>query len=185
MSSKHEKITYEYAEDGKLKSKVVERDEWCVEETYNTSINVQKMDEWAKIPVKSSEFAAGYDLFACPVTHDGKPIASIFPGEMAKIRTGVAMSIPDGYFGAIFARSGLATKKGLRPANCVGVIDSDYRGEIMVALFNDSDKTQIVAPGDRIAQIVICPYASDSELVVVDELDKTVRGDGGFGSTGE
>lgn len=182
---KHEKITYEYDESGNLRTKTVERDEWGDTIIDYTSVNVQKISPWAKIPVKSSEFAAGYDLFACPENHDGTPVASILPQKMAKIKTGIAMSIPEGYYGAIFARSGLATKKGLRPANCVGIIDSDYRGEIIVALFNDSDKTQVVAPGDRVAQLIICPYAADSELVEVDNLDETKRGAGGFGSTGE
>ena len=192
MGDYFEDVTYEYDDDGRVKKRTVSSRLYGTESYDETpevndilSINIKKVDERAKIPAKSSEFAAGYDLFACPETHDGKPVASILPGHMAKIRTGVAMSIPRGYFGAIYARSGLATKKGLRPANCVGVIDSDYRGEIIVALYNDSDKTQIVAPGDRIAQLIISPYAVDAELVEVKELDNTVRGSGGFGSTGE
>lgn len=97
--------------------------------------------------------------------------------------TGLAVAIPDGYFGAIFARSGLSTKQGLRPANCVGVIDSDYRGEVIVALHNDSNDCQTYRNGDRIAQLVIMPYLSAS-FDEVDELDDTERGDGGFGHTG-
>ena len=192
MGDYFENVTYEYDENGNVKKKLIERrfyseslDTKETEPKDYLSVNIKKVDEWAHIPAKNSEFAAGYDLFACPETHDGKPVASILPGHMAKIRTGVAMSIPRGYFGAIYARSGIATKKGLRPANCVGVIDSDYRGEIIVALYNDSDKTQIVAPGDRIAQLIISPYAVDAELIEVKELDNTVRGAGGFGSTGE
>ena len=192
MGDYFENVTYEYDENGNVKKKLIERhfyseslDTKEKEQKDYLSVNIKKVDEWAHIPTKNSEFAAGYDLFACPETHDGKPVASILPGHMAKIRTGVAMSIPRGYFGAIYARSGIATKKGLRPANCVGVIDSDYRGEIIVALYNDSEKTQIVAPGDRVAQLIISPYAVDAELVEVKELDDTVRGAGGFGSTGE
>ena len=187
MIDHNEVTTYEYNEDGKLMKKTVEKNVWHYEDSSDSSllsVNIKKLDDWATIPVKSSDFAAGFDLFACPDNHDGKPIASILPGMSAKIRTGIAMSIPKGYFGAIYARSGLASKKGLRPANCVGVIDSDYRGEIIVVLYNDSDRTQIVAPKDRIAQIIISPYAQNAELVEVNELDDTVRGDGGFGSTG-
>jgi len=100
-----------------------------------------------------------------------------------KIGTGIAMEIPEGYFGAIFARSGLATKRGLRPANCVGVVDSDYRGEIIVALHNDTEFPQEVSEGERIAQIVIIPYLP-VDFTEVDNLSSTVRGEGGFGSTG-
>lgn len=100
------------------------------------------------------------------------------------IRTGIQVEIPQGYFGAVFARSGLSTKQGLRPANCVGVIDSDYRGEIKIPLYNDSGSTREVHCGDRVAQMVILPYAK-VELEEVDELDNTERGTGGFGSTGE
>jgi len=100
-----------------------------------------------------------------------------------KIGTGIAMEIPEGYFGAIFARSGLATKRGLRPANCVGVVDSDYRGEIIIALHNDTEFPQEVSEGERIAQIVIIPYLP-VDFTEVDNLSSTVRGEGGFGSTG-
>ena len=99
------------------------------------------------------------------------------------IGTGIAISIPTGYFGGVFARSGLSTKEGLRPANCVGVVDSSYRGEIMVCLHNDSNETRIVTNGQRIAQLVILPCPA-VELVEVDNLDKTTRNDGGFGSSG-
>ena len=107
----------------------------------------------------------------------------IKPYGTMKIHTGLAMEIPRGYFGAIFARSGMATKRGLRPANCVGVIDSDYRGEIIVALRNDSDSEQVITSGERIAQIVIMPYLP-IEFNEVNSLEDTERGDGGFGSTG-
>ena len=100
-----------------------------------------------------------------------------------KIGTGIAVEIPEGYFGAVFARSGLATKRGLRPANAVGVVDSDYRGELIVALHNDTDYAQEVADGERIAQLVIIPYLPVS-FVEVDDLSSTDRGEGGFGSTG-
>lgn len=143
-------------------------------------IEVKKLHENAQLPSRGSEYAAGYDLHAflgdyCQCT--------IEPGQTFKVHTGVSMAIPDGYFGAIFARSGLATKKGLRPANCVGVIDSDYRGEIIVALHNDTDEPQSFKNGERIAQLVIMPYAT-AEFSEVRELNETKRGEGGFGSTG-
>lgn len=106
------------------------------------------------------------------------------PHETGVIDTGIAVEIPDGYFGAIFARSGLATKQGLRPANCVGVVDSDYRGEIRVALHNDTDEAQFFSNGDRIAQLVLLPYLA-AEFDESDELTDTERGSGGFGSTGK
>ena len=178
-----EKTTYHYSWEGILESKVVERN--YKDEIEKTTVQVAKVLDGAKIPTEGSDESAGYDLYACKESNDGSPvIASILPGCSAKIHTGISMSIPRGFFGAVYARSGLASKKGLRPANCVGVIDSDYRGEIMVVLYNDSDRTQIVAPGDRIAQIIISPYAVDTEMEEVDILDETERGEGGFGSTG-
>lgn len=138
-----------------------------------------KLNDKAVEPSRGSEYAAGYDLYA--TTTYGSVL--IPQGETVKVGTGIALEIPDGYFGAIFARSGLATKQGLRPANCVGVIDSDYRGEIIVALHNDSDEGRTVRDGDRVAQLVIIPYATAS-FTEVDKLDKTERGAGGFGSTG-
>lgn len=139
----------------------------------------EKLDEKAIMPTHGSKYAAGLDLYAR--TKYG--VQRIEAGKTEKIKTGIAMEIPEGYFGAIFARSGLATKRGLRPANCVGVIDSDYRGEIIVALHNDTDKCESIHEGDRIAQIVIVPYLP-VELAEVEALSDTVRGDGGFGSTG-
>lgn len=136
----------------------------------------------ATIPTRGSKSAAGYDLYAC---NDGKGMVYIYPGETEKINTGLAVAIPDGYFGAIYARSGLASKKGLRPANCVGVIDSDYRGEIAVALHNDSNTFKTVEHGERIAQLVIQKYEEIDGFEVTDELDETERGEGGFGSTGK
>ncbi len=142
-------------------------------------IQVSVLREGARIPTRGSAHAAGYDLYAC-LEH----AVEIAPGGSAKIGTGLAIAIPDGYFGAIFARSGLAAKEGLRPANCVGVADSDYRGEYMVVLHNDSGTARIVRPGDRIAQLVVLPYLA-AEFETVQALDETARGAGGFGSTGK
>lgn len=143
------------------------------------SMNIKKLRESAKVPTYGSEFSAGADLYACldtPVT--------IEPAATLLIPTGLALAIPEGLVGLIYARSGLASKKGLAPANKVGVIDSDYRGEVMVALHNHGTLAQTVENGERIAQIVFAPYyAADFELV--DELDATARGAGGFGSTGK
>lgn len=144
----------------------------------NFSMDIKKLNENARLPVYSSEFAAGADLYSCLDTE-----VVIAPGETKLIPTGLAMAIPEGLVGLIYARSGLASKKGLAPANKVGVIDSDYRGEIMVALHNHGSDSQTVPHGERIAQIVFAPYLSAS-FTLVDELDSTVRGDGGFGSTG-
>lgn len=142
-------------------------------------MNVKFLNEYAKVPTRGSAYAAGYDLYAAI----DKPII-IFPGDTVSVTTGLAMEIPEDYFGAIFARSGLATKRGLRPANCVGVVDADYRGEIIVAIHNDSDKIQQIEPGERIAQMVFLPYRGMGNFEVVDELNDTARGAGGFGSTG-
>ena len=142
-------------------------------------IDIKKLDGKAILPKRGSSFAAGYDLFACI---DGEAV--IEPHKTSKIPTGLAAAIPEGYFGGIFARSGLATKKGLRPANCVGVIDSDYRGEIIVALHNDTDEQCVITGGERIAQLVILPFL-ECEFNECDELDSTSRGEGGFGSTGK
>ena len=141
-------------------------------------IQIQKLREGARIPTRGSEQAAGYDLYAC-LDH----AVEIAPGGSAKIGTGLAIAVPDGYFGAIVARSGLAAKEGLRPANCVGVADSDYRGEYMVVLHNDSDKVRVVTPDERIAQLVVMPYLA-VEFEPVQALEETARGTGGFGSTG-
>jgi dUTP pyrophosphatase len=108
----------------------------------------------------------------------------IAPHQTVKVGTGLAMELPHGYFGAIYARSGLATKQGLRPANCVGVVDEDYRGEFIVALHNDTDMPQMINPMERIAQLVVMPYLSVS-FNEVDDLSKTERGEDGFGSTGK
>lgn len=142
-------------------------------------IKIKKLYDVAKIPERGSKSAAGYDLYA--LTND--PLV-IEPHTTVRVHTGIAMEIPEGYFGGIFARSGLATKENLRPSNCVGCIDSDYRGEIIVALHNDSDATRFVNPGQKIAQLVVIPYL-EINFVEVDELDTTERGSGGFGSTGK
>jgi dUTP pyrophosphatase len=143
------------------------------------TIKIKRTDKNAKIPMHGSEQAAGYDLYAC-ITN---PI-TIPPHSTVKVGTGLAMEIPNGYFGAIFARSGLATKQGLRPANAVGVIDSDFRNEVIVALHNDTVLPKTIEPKERIAQLVVIPYLP-LEFELVDELSDTERGGGGFGSTGK
>lgn len=141
-------------------------------------INIKKLNGNAIIPTRGSEQAAGYDLYACI---DKK--MEIASHETVKVPTGLAIKIPKEYFGAIFARSGLSSKKGLRPANCVGIIDADYTGECLVMLHNDTNNVQIIEPYDRIAQLVIMPFLTVS-FFEVNELPKTKRGDEGFGSTG-
>lgn len=141
-------------------------------------MKIKLLTDTATMPTRGSEKAAGWDLYA-----DFADEIYLPSNDVRMIGTGVAVEIPEGYFGALFARSGIASKRGLRPANCVGVIDSDYRGEIKVAIINDSTYVQKIEPQERIAQLVILPYKS-VELEQVDELDKTERGEGGFGSTG-
>ena len=140
-------------------------------------IKVKKLNENAVLPTYGSDFAAGADLYACIAES-----VEIAPGETKMIGTGLAMEIPEGYMGLIFARSGIASKRGLAPANKVGVVDSDYRGEFMVALHNHSDQPASVDVGERIAQLVITPYMTAC-FEVADELSETVRNTGGFGST--
>lgn len=135
----------------------------------------------AIVPYHGSEGAAGYDLYAASIKNEEG--VQIHPGEVLRIGTGLAMAIPEGYAGLILPRSGMATKRGLRPANTPGLLDFDFRGEISVVLRNDSNQTQTVTNGERIAQMVIVPFLS-VEWVEVDKLDDTVRGCGGFGSTG-
>ena len=142
------------------------------------NINVKKLNDLAKLPTRGSEHAAGLDLYA----NISEPII-IEPHTTCKIGTGISMELPNGTFGAIFARSGLATKKGLRPANCTGIIDSDYRGEYIVAIYNDSNLSQTIEPQERIAQLILLPFIPMS-LVEVDTLTETARGDGGFGHSG-
>lgn len=143
-------------------------------------VKIKKLYFDAVIPTQGSDQAAGHDLYAHGLLGE---CAIIQPHETRMIGTGIAMEIPNGYFGGIYPRSGLATKSGLRPANCVGVIDSDYRGEIKVAIHNDSNTPKMVNDGDRIAQLIIQPYLN-VEFEETDELSDTVRGDGGFGHTG-
>lgn len=141
-------------------------------------VNVKKIKENAVIPTYGSQFAAGADLYAC-LDND----VTINPNDTVMIPTGIAVEIPVGYAGLIYARSGIATKRGLAPANKVGVIDSDYRGEIMVALHNHSGIAQTVSKNERVAQMVITPFLA-VEFKETDTLDETARGEGGFGSTG-
>lgn len=142
-------------------------------------IQIKKITETAKIPKRGSVMAAGYDLFA-----DLTENIAIKPHSTVMVGTGVAMAIPEGYFGGIYARSGLSAKEGLRPANCTGVVDADYRGEIKVALHNDSAEERIVVPGQKIAQMVIQPFLG-VYFSEVEHLQDTDRGQGGFGSTGK
>ena len=141
-------------------------------------VSVQLLDPRAKLPAYGSADAAGADLY---VLTDG-PVA-IAPGETVLLHTGLAVAIPQGYVGLVYARSGLATKRGLAPANKVGVIDADYRGEVRVALHNHGSVPQVVEDGDRVAQLVIVPYLT-AQFSPAEELDDTGRGAGGFGSTG-
>ena len=143
-----------------------------------TIVKFTKLHKSATVPAYGTPFAAGADLRAILDEN-----IKIKPGETQFIHTGLATQIPDGLVGLIYARSGLACKRGLAPANCVGVIDSDYRGEIMVALHNYSNETQEIEPNERVAQLVIAPYIA-AEFVEVENLDDTDRGEGGFGSTG-
>ncbi|MGN0193913.1 MAG: dUTP diphosphatase [Pseudoramibacter sp.] len=142
-------------------------------------MEIKKLRARAKMPFRGSKHAAGVDLFAC--LDDAVTIPS---HETAMIPTGLAIALPENTFGAVFARSGLALREGLRPANCVGVIDEDYRGEVTVALHNDSDAPRVVEAEERIAQLVIVPYVMP-DMTEVEELDQTERGKGGFGSTGK
>jgi dUTP pyrophosphatase len=141
-------------------------------------VQIKKLRETAIIPSRGSDYAAGYDLFA----NLDSPL--VIPAQTtAKIGTGLSVAIPAGYFGGVFARSGLASKQGLRPSNCVGCVDSDYRGELIVALYNDSEESQTINPNDRIAQLVVIPFLT-VEFEETGELSQTARGESGFGSTG-
>ena len=142
-------------------------------------VNVKKLRYGATLPTYGSAYAAGADLYACT----GKSVV-IAPGETKFIPTGIALEIPVGYAGFIYARSGIACKRGLAPANKVGVIDADYRGEVMVALHNHGTEAASIDDGERVAQLVIAPYLT-VDFIEADELGDTVRGEGGFGSTGK
>lgn len=139
-------------------------------------VRIKKLDERAVLPMYGSEYAAGADLYAVEEETVGA-------GETRMIHTGLAVEIPQGYAGLVYARSGMAMKRGLAPANKVGVIDADYRGEVMVALHNHGRETQTVEAGERIAQLVVTPFLR-VEYEAAEELSDTCRGAGGFGSTG-
>ncbi len=143
------------------------------------TVEIKKINEKAKIPTYGTEDSAGADLYACIET------AMTFNAHETKlVPTGLSFALPKGYAGLIYARSGLASKKHLAPANKVGVVDADYRGEVMVALHNHSNESQTIEPNDRIAQFIITPYLK-ANFVEIEELDTTKRGKGSFGSTGE
>ena len=142
-------------------------------------VRIKKLDERAVMPTYGTQFSAGADLYALLDS-----AVEICPHETKFVKTGISIEIPEGYCGLIFARSSLGAKRGLAPANKVGVIDADYRGEIMVTLHNHSETTAIVEPGERIAQLAIVPFLK-AEFEEAEELSDTVRGAGGFGSTGK
>lgn len=146
------------------------------------NIKVKRMNKEAKLPTRGSEKAAAYDVYAC--LPDKNALVTIMPHQTMLIGTGLRMAPPEGFYVGVYARSGLSSKEGLRPANCVGVIDEDYRGEYLVAVHNDSEVTRSIRHGDRIAQILL-QKRYDMDFEEVDELDTTGRGEGGFGSTGK
>ena len=158
------------------------------------TVKIVRISPDVVIPTKAHDTDAGFDLYAyCPDAtfyswESGCQLnvkgVKVRPNETYKFHTGIKLAIPDGYWGGIYARSGLATKCGLRPANCVGVIDSSYRGEIIVAIHNDSNETQLVHNGDRIAQLVI-QKVEPTVFEEVSELDETSRGESGFGGSGK
>lgn len=158
----------------KIASRLEEKEN---KEEKRETVRFKRLSDTAKVPTRGSSQAAGYDLYA-----DLETQISILPHKTELISAGISIAVPDGYFGGIYARSGLATKQGLRPANCVGVVDSDYRGPVKVALHNDSDEIRYVDPGERIAQLIVQPYLQFE--FEEGELDDTDRGAGGFGSTG-
>ena len=141
-------------------------------------INVKKLNEKAILPSYGSEYAAGADLYACIESE-----VTVAPHTTIMIPTGIALELPVGYAGFIYARSGLASKRNLAPANKVGVVDCDYRGEVKVALHNHGETAQTIAVGERVAQLVVAPYIT-AQFEEAEELSETVRGAGGFGSTG-
>ena len=143
-------------------------------------VNIKLLTKTAKIPKRGSKESAGYDLYA----DVGDGFVEIPPHQTEKIHTGIALEIPPDHFGGIFARSGLSRKEGLRPCNCVGVVDADYRGEVIVALHNDHDTSRYITKDERIAQLVILPFVAVN-FTEVNKLNITSRGDGGFGSTGK
>ena len=142
------------------------------------NIEIKILNDSAVMPTRGSKYAAGYDLYAAIEN----PV-DIQPHDTVKIGTGIAVALPSGTFGGIFPRSGIATKRGLRCANCVGAIDEDYRGELIVAVHNDTTEMQTITPQERIAQLIVMPYIN-FDFTEVKELSKTERGEGGFGSSG-
>lgn len=140
------------------------------------NVRFKKLTPFATTPSRGTPDSAGYDLYSAQTIE-------VAPGGCIKVPTDIAIEIPKDYFGGIYPRSGLSTKKGLRLANCVGVVDADYRGGVIVAIYNDSDEVQVIERGDRIAQLIIQPYLN-VRFELVDELEETERGSGGFGSTG-
>ena len=146
-----------------------------------SNVSIKLLREGAKLPTRGSAFAAGYDLYACL---DGDKKLIIPPHATAMLPTGLSFALPEGTFGAVVARSGLASKQGLRPANCLGVIDSDYRGELKVPMINLGQEPYTIQPGERVAQLCIAPVYT-AAFVPVQELGDTTRGAGGFGSTGK
>ena len=142
-------------------------------------VKFKKLRTGAKCPSRGSEYAAGYDLYA-----DIEDKIEILPHETKPLPTGISIEIPPGYYGGVYARSGLASKEGLRPANCVGIIDADYRGELFVMLHNDGDSAREVCPDERVAQLLVLPFM-EVEFEEADALSETGRGSGGFGSTGK
>ncbi len=168
-----------------IKSNIYKANDYCVDgRVYignglsSMKVKIKKLDSNAVIPTRGSEESAGMDLYSCASDR-----IIIMPHETVTIHTGIAVEFPKGIFGGIFARSGLSCKKGLALANKVGVVDSDYRGEVIVALHNDSDVPQTIEPMERVAQLILLPYIP-IELEEVEELSDTERGTGGFGSTG-
>ena len=142
-------------------------------------IKVKRVSELAVIPTRGSSHAAGYDLYAAIPAE-----LKLAPHTTTKVDTGLQFELPEGYFAGIFARSGIATREGLRPANCVGICDSDYRGNYIVAIHNDSDEERVITPGEKIAQMIVLPYL-ELEFQETEALTETGRGAGGFGSTGK
>lgn len=160
-------------------------------EKFAINVKIKRLSETAQLPTKAHAFDAAFDLYG-DIQDTFKPFGStedvkgikVMPGQTVKISSGVAMEIPNGYWGAIYARSGLATKQGLRPANCTSVIDAPYRGPIIVPIHNDSNEVQIIHHGDRIAQFMLAPVIETS-FEEVNELSDSDRGEGGFGSSGK
>jgi len=160
-------------------------------EKFAINVKIKRLSETAQLPTKAHDSDAAFDLYA-DIQDTFKPFGStedvkgikVMPGQTVKVHTGFSTEIPIGYWGAIYARSGLATKQGLRPANCVAVIDAEYRGEWLIPLHNDSSDVQIIHHGDRIAQFMLAPVIETS-FEEVSELNDSDRGEGGFGSSGK